>query len=420
MTKIKNNSPLVNITSTDQVKFVGDIPTCALTGDCLIDETNLTYLISILLTRYCVDNNVVDADLSSVDFTCLLISNPDIELPENITVENLATYYKNHFCSLYSTISDLQDIIDSIKGITCLNDIVQLDQNSSILIDPLFNDSLDEVTGTAIVTIISASINGNTSITANQITYTPDTDFFGNDQITYQVTKGDYTCTAKISIKVNEIISSQTITELVTEQVTIILQSDEYWDIGLDVGTKLSVTESKLAYFNLIGGSWGAGLPGTRYSKWAICNGNNGTDDERGLTTRGFDVNNVDYNDTSSFNSNGSDSITLNVNNIPPHRHTFSFLHRDVNNNYQEWAVEHTSSTGGFTTENGDLSIPIREELDTDAGDANNNNTQYWIGGGNTGNGAENINNQEELSNIQNSINIRNAYFTEIKIQKIL
>ena len=41
MTKIKNNSPLVNITSTDQVKFVGDIPTCALTGDCLIDETNL-------------------------------------------------------------------------------------------------------------------------------------------------------------------------------------------------------------------------------------------------------------------------------------------------------------------------------------------------------------------------------------------
>ena len=40
MTKIKNNSPLVNITSTDQVKFVGDIPTCALTGDCLIDETN--------------------------------------------------------------------------------------------------------------------------------------------------------------------------------------------------------------------------------------------------------------------------------------------------------------------------------------------------------------------------------------------
>ena len=55
MTKIKNNSPLVNITSTDQVKFVGDIPICALTGDCLIDETNLTYLISICrcVVGYC-------------------------------------------------------------------------------------------------------------------------------------------------------------------------------------------------------------------------------------------------------------------------------------------------------------------------------------------------------------------------------
>ena len=178
MTKIKNNSPLVNITSTDQVKFVGDIPTCALTGDCAIDETNLTYLISILLARYCIENNVVDADLSSVDLTCLLTSNPDILLPSDITIETLSVYYKDHLCALYSKISDLEDVIDSLKGITCLNDIVQLNQNDSILIDPLFNDLLDEVTGTVLVTIITSPINGTTSITANQITYTPDTDFF--------------------------------------------------------------------------------------------------------------------------------------------------------------------------------------------------------------------------------------------------
>ena len=420
MTKIKNNSPLVNITSTDQVKFVGDIPTCALTGDCAIDETNLTYLISILLARYCIENNVVDADLSSVDLTCLLTSNPDILLPSDITIETLSVYYKDHLCALYSKISDLEDVIDSLKGITCLNDIVQLNQNDSILIDPLFNDLLDEVTGTVLVTIITSPINGTTSITANQITYTPDTDFFGNDQITYQVTKGDYTCTAKISIKVNEVTSSQTITELVTEQVTIILQSDEYWDIGLDVGTKLSVTENKLAYFNLIGGSWGAGLPGTRYSKWAIANGNNGTDDYKGLTTRGFDVNNIDYSDTSSTNSAGSDSATLVIGNIPPHRHIFSFLHRDVGGNYQEWATQHTLSTLGKTTEDGDLAIPLRNELPTDAGDANNNNTQYWIGGGNSGDGTNNILDQNELSASPSAINIKNAYFTEIIIQKIL
>ncbi len=412
MTKIKNNSPLVNITSTDQVKFVGDIPTCALTGDCLIDETNLTYLISILLTRYCVDNNVVDADLSSVDFTCLLISNPDILLPSDITIETLSIYYKDHLCALYSKISDLEDVIDSLKGITCLNDIVQLNQNDSILIDPLFNDSLDEVTGTVLVTIITSPINGTTSITANQITYTPDTDFFGNDQITYQVTKGDYTCTAKISIKVNEVISSQTITELVTEQVTIILQSDEYWDIGLDVGTKLSVTESKLAYFNLIGGSWGAGLPGTRYSKWAICNGNNGTDDYKGLTTRGYDVNDSDYDDASSTNSAGSDSVTLNINNIPPHRHKFSFFGSQYTNadDLNGWKlVQHYRANYDVSHPEGEL---VSSQRDGDNG--------HYINKANTGDVTDNVNNHNELSASPTAINIRNAYFTEIKIQKIL
>ena len=387
MTKIKNSSPLVNITSTNQIKYLGDIPTCALTGDCAIDETNLTYLISILLARYCSENDVINADLSSVDLTCLIASNPDIEIPVSVTIETLATYYKDHFCSIYSTISDLQDIIDSIKGITCLNDIVQLDQNASILIDPLFNDITDEVTGTVVATITSAPINGTATVASNKITYTPNEDFFGNDQITYQVTKGGYTCSAKISIKVNEVVSTQTITEIVIEQITDILQSDEYWDIGLDVGTKFSVTEDKLAYFNLVGGSWGNGLAGTRYSKWAICNGNNGTDDEKGLTTRGFDVNNAAYDDASSSNSGGSDSVTLTKGNIPAHVHSYT---------------ENEFYDAGSS--NGDV------ENAPSIGDWKNR-----VNTTNTGNGVA-----DGLKVSPDAINIRNAYFTEIKIQKIL
>lgn len=387
MTKIKNSSPLVNITSTNQIKYLGDIPTCALTGDCSVDETNLTYLISILLARYCSENDVINADLSSVDLTCLIASNPDIEIPESVTIETLATYYKDHFCSIYSTISDLQDIIDSIKGITCLNDIVQLDQNASILIDPLFNDITDEVTGTVVVTITSAPINGTATVASNKITYTPNEDFFGNDQITYQVTKGGYTCSAKISIKVNEVITSQTITDLVIEQVTTILQSDEYWDIGLDIGTKFSVTEDKLAYFNLVGGSWGNGITGTRYSKWAICNGNNGTDDEKGLTTRGFDINDVDYDDASSSNSGGSDSVTLTKGNIPAHVHSYT---------------ENEFYDAGSS--NGDV------ENAPSIGDWKNR-----VNTTDTGNGVA-----DGLKVSPDAINIRNAYFTEIKIQKIL
>ena len=402
MTKIKNNSPQVNITTTNQIKYVGDIPTCALTGDCSIDETNLTYLISILLTRYCSENNVIDADLSSVDLTCLIASNPDIEIPDDVTIETLSVYYKDHFCALYSKVSDLQDLIDSLKGITCLNDIVQLDQNDSILIDPLFNDITDEVTGTVVVTIISAPINGTAIVSSNKITYTPNEDFFGNDQITYQVAKGGYTCSAKISIKVNEVVSTQTITEIVIEQITDILQSDEYWDIGIPIGTKMSITEANLSSFNLVGGSWGVGSG--KWAKWAIVNGNNGTDNEKGLTTRGFDVNDSDYDDASSTNSGGSDSITLVKNNIPPHRHGQVYVLRD----------ETEISTTLFGA---DKSSPITY-ANNDADDSGAQDLKYVLT--NTSDGTDNYNNQDELPASPTAINIRNAYFTEIKIQKIL
>lgn len=410
MTKIKNSSPEVNITSTNQIKFVGNIPTCALTGDCFIDETNLTYLISILLIRYCEENNIIDADLSSIDLTCLISSNPDIEIPNDVTIKTLITYYKDHFCALYSKISDLQDLIDSLKGITCLNDIVQLDQNDFILIDPLFNDITNEVTGTAVVTITSAPINGTATITTNQITYTPDEDFFGNDQITYQVVKGGYICSAKISIKVNEVISAQTITDIVIDQITTILQSDEYWDIGLDIGIKLSVTEDKLAYFNLVGGSWGAGLPGTRYSKWAIANGNNGTDDYKGLTTRGFDVNDIDYSDTSSTNSAGSDSITLTIGNIPAHRHTgVAAITEDGSEAVSLFADANTLA--GITKMNREG----RKGAKYGSGSDQQEGVVYY----NSGDGTDNIDGQGELLSSPSSINIRNKYFTEIIIQKI-
>lgn len=402
MTKIKNYSPQVNITSTNQIKYVGDIPTCALTGDCLIDETNLTYLISILLARYCEENNVIDADLSSVDLTCLIAANPDVDLPEDITIETLSTYYKNHFCSIYSKISDLQDVIDSLIGITCLNDIVQVDQNDSILIDPLFNDITDEVTGTVVVSITTAPLNGTTVLASNKITYAPDEDFFGNDQITYQVTKGSYTCSAKISIKVNEVVSTQTITEIVVDQITTILQSDEYWDIGIPVGTKMSITEANLSSFNLVGGSWGAGSG--KWAKWAISNGNNGTDDYKGLTTRGYDVNDADYDDASSTNSAGADSITLAIGNIPAHRHGQVYVLRD----------ENEISTTLFGA---DKSSPVTY-AGAEADDSGAQDCKYVLT--NTSDGTDNYNNQDELSASPSAINTRNAYFTEIMIQKIL
>ena len=408
--KLKNTQPQINITTTNQIKYSGVVPDCALTGDCSIDESNLTYLISILLQRYCEQNAIIDADLSSIDLTCLIESNMDIELPEDITIETLATYYKNHFCAIYEKISDIENVLDSLYGINCYNDIVQLDQNDSIEIDVLFNDIIDEVSGTPLVTIETNAINGTATVSSNKINYTPDEDFFGNDQITYKVTKGAYECTAKISIKVNEVISTQSITDIVIEQITTILESDEYWDVGIPIGTKLSITEAQLSNFNLVGGSWGVGSG--KFAKWAICNGNNGTDDYKGLTTRGYNVNDSDYDDASSTNSAGSDSVTLTTSNIPPHRHKYTFFSpqytdaRDIN----AWkAIQ--APIGDY-----DVSHP-GGELGSSQRDGDNG---HYVNIANTGDGTDNINNQTELSASITALNIRNTYFTEIMIQKIL
>ena len=407
--KLKNTQPQINITTTNQIKYSGVVPDCALTGDCSIDESNLTYLISILLQRYCEQNAIIDADLSSIDLTCLIESNMDIELPEDITIETLATYYKNHFCAIYEKISDIENVLDSLYGINCYNDIVQLDQNDSIEIDVLFNDIIDEVSGTPLVTIETNAINGTATVSSNKINYTPDENFFGNDQITYKVTKGAYECTAKISIKVNEVISTQSITDIVIEQITTILESDEYWDVGIPIGTKLSITEAQLSNFNLVGGSWGVGSG--KFAKWAICNGNNGTDDYKGLTTRGYDVNDSDYDDASSTNNAGADTVTLTTSNIPPHRHKYTFFSpqyadaRDIN----AWKVIQ-APIGNY-----DVSHP-GGELGSSQRDGDNG---HYINMANTGDGTNNITNQTKLSSAPSAINIRNKYFTEIMIQKI-
>lgn len=401
MTKIKNSSPKTNITTTNQVLYTGEIPTCALTGDCSIDESNLSYLIYILLKRYCEEGNVIDADLSSVDLTCLIAANPDIEVPENITIETLSSYYKNHFCSIYSKISDLEDVLDSLAGIHCFNDIAQVDQNENVTIDVLFNDLTYEVSGTVVVTIDTAPINGSATVSTNQIVYTPDEDFYGNDILTYRVTKGAYECTARVSIRVNQIISTQTIEDIVAEQVTTILTSDEYWDIGIPIGTKLAITEAQLANFNLVGGSWGAGSG--KYSKWAICNGNNGTDDYKGLTTRGYDVNDSDYDDASSTNSAGADTVTLVKNNIAPHRHGQVYVLRD-------------ETEIGTTLFGADKSSPITYATD-EVDDSGAQSCKYVLT--NTSDGTDNYNDQDELLSSPTPVNIKNKYFTEIMIQKI-
>lgn len=412
--KLKNTSPKINISSTDQIKYVGEIPTCALTGDCSIDETDLTYLISLLLIRYCEENNIIDADLSTVDITCLIAANPDIDIPEDITIETLSSYFKNHICAIYSKVSDLQSQINTLKGITCLNDITQTEQNEPVTIDVLYNDFTSEVSGTLTVTIVDAPLNGSTSITSNQIIYTPDEDFFGNDQITYRVTKGSYTCTARISIRVNELITTQTITEIVAEQLLVVLQSNEYWDIGIPIGTKWMNSNVNLVDFDFTSITPGKGKTGTKWAKWAICNGYNGTEDFRGRTLRGFDHTDSDYNLSAKIG--GSDTTSLVIGNVPPHIH----LTMDAFINAIDGSDDIFSAYVDEKADDKGLAQSTIMNSGIEISEGNTEDRQGVVYYRNSGDGTDNINNEKELKNTPDPFSTRNKFVTSVVIQKIL
>jgi len=416
MTKIKNNSPLINITSTDQIKYVGEIPTCALTGDCSIDEANLSYLINLLLLRYCEVNNIIDADLSTVDITCIISANPDISIPENVTIETLATYFKNHICSIYTKISDLQSQVDSIKGIICLNDIVQTEQNEAITVDVLFNDFNSEVSGTVSVSIIEQPLNGTATISLNKIVYTPNEDFFGNEQITYQVTKGAYNCTARVSIRVNELITTQTINEIVAEQLLTVLQSNEYWDIGIPIGTKFMLSNVNLTDFDFTNITPGKGKTGTKWAKWAIVNGYNTTEDFRGRSLRGFDHTDSNYN--LSGKNSGSDTQTLVIDNIPPHRHQSASIHLDntFDNNAASNNMKLSSRLDDANIQFETIDITDNDKPDGGAGGGYSTKISYF----NTGRGIYNIGDQDELKSSPDSFSTKNKVTTAVVVQKIL
>lgn len=416
MNKLKGRIPDCQLDGTDSIIFSGDLPECITSTDCSVNTSSLTYLITLLLERYCEQENIIDADMSSVDLTCLLAANPDIVLPDNITVETLSTFFKDHICALYGQISDLTTIVDNQLSLICSNDIVQLDQDSNLIIDVLFNDYTSQVPGSIVLTITTSPINGTAVINGDKtITYTPNPDFFGNDSLIYKVVKGTRECSAKVSIKVNKVITEDDLNTSIINNLITILESNEYWDIGLPKGTKLIISNENLADFDFTVITPGLGKTGTKWAKWAICNGFNGTEDFRKNTFRGFDHTDSDYN--LSGLTGGLDSVTLTRANIPPHRHGYTFFTQE----YMEesnWASYQNSTLGsGYQATVGNDSGDGDTRLDN--GDDSVNRRYYT----NTGNGTSNYGGRDEIANggsTPTAFSIRNEYTTTVTVQKIV
>ena len=208
---------------------------------------------------------------------------------------------------------------------TALDDYIVINQDTNGHIIPQSNDNY--LLPTTVLSISQDPVNGTATINddSKTITYIPNEGFVGNDVFEYTLTDGDCTSTASIFITINAVISQQTIQDTVLEQLTILLQSNDYWDLGFNIGDKIGISNINLVDFDFTNAfTAGKGKNTARYKKWAICNGNNGTEDLTEGTFRGFDHTNTDYDESAKTGGSDTLSFTLTKGNIPAHVHTYS------------------------------------------------------------------------------------------------
>lgn len=333
-----------------------------------------------------------------------------------------------------------QDMIDALCEVyqavhrtpVAVNDYRTIDQGTTSYIQVIDNDIYyPDVT----VTIAVAPSNGTATVEPDNktIKYIPDSTFVGIEDFDYTINDGVNTSTATIKVTVTAVISQQTIQDTVLEQLQVLLQSDDYWDLAFKIGDKIIISDNSLSDFNFTNVfTAGIGKPG-RYSKWAICNGNNGTDAWSGRSLRGYDHLNVDYDRlTLAGKEGGSDSLsfTLSKENIPPHRHKSLGVY-----------IDYSSQSASLTSNNATiLKNAALSELDGALAEVTT--IQTLDGGGwsgsdfddagagsmpriftsNTGDGTDNVGGtQGALKPTPDAItkDIRNSYSTAIIIQKI-
>mgnify|MGYP000520625699 FL=1 len=206
-------------------------------------------------------------DWGDFDLSCWLAEGIIEGTPDD---DEITQSFIDAFCEIYQ-----QTNITPIA----VNDYRVMNQDSIIYIEVINNDRFYP---DVIVTIDVAPSNGTATIEGDNktIKYIPNEGFIGVDDFDYTITDpNSNTSTATVSITVQEVISQQTIQNTVIEQLITLLQSDEYWDLRFNIGDKIGISNINLVDFDFTNPfTAGIGKAG-RYSKWAICNGNNGTED---------------------------------------------------------------------------------------------------------------------------------------------
>lgn len=322
------------------------------------------------------------------------------------TNDEISQDFIDAFCEMYQRVN---------IEITANNDYTFTNKNEVVYINPILND----IFFPSVTVTITSATNGTATVDVDNHTviFTPATDFVGTATIVYKITdsNGNF-ASAAIYVTVNDVASTEQIETTIENTLITLLQSNEYWDIGLPIGTKLLISNINLPSFTTSGITAGKGIAGTKWAKWAICNGNlaNGVDDFRLRNLRGFDYADGAGNDVAGFKA-GSDTKSIDITNLPPHRHKyFDAFVNAVDGSSTVFSSEVDSHASSEGVDQGSI-YTGNAEITEGTG---SNRDSVWYDR-NTSDGTNNINDQDELQSTPDPLNVVNAYTTVIVVQKI-
>ena len=163
--------------------------------------TNLMPLIEVKATN-AVTTAVMRFGISTMQTDIVSIANGTAD-------STLINKYTNNILNYIATDQSI-DQSGLVTGISAINDMIELNEDSSKTFTPASNDSLAD-SGTYVLTSTNPT-NGSVSIgTDGSLTYTPSADFNGSDTFNYTITQGSASGTAAVSVTVKPVNDSPVI-----------------------------------------------------------------------------------------------------------------------------------------------------------------------------------------------------------------
>ena len=229
-----------------------------------IDETNKSKLISALATVL----PIIEVKTSSVLTTAIFNFATSTLQTDTQAIANGSA--SADILSSYD--SDILNYIGTDQGvnsdelapeITAMDETVSTDEDTSITINVLNNDSY--LTSAPISVVVGSAENGAVSVNNNTITYVPNVDFNSSDSFVYTILQGDKTSSATVLVKVNPVndapafgnlLSSYSYSENETASITTITGTDVDSDVltitlsGTDATSFNFSSENILSFIN--------------------------------------------------------------------------------------------------------------------------------------------------------------------------